>query len=67
MPAFIARATAGVNGAASKGEIINRSTPWVTKLSTCEVCVLSLPAAVGDLAIRMRIALASSIRSLLTC
>src|ERR1700721_1448075 len=44
MPAFMARATAGVSGAASKGEIISRSTPWVMKLSTCEVCVLSLPA-----------------------
>ena len=34
----------GVSGAASNGEISSRSTFWVMKLSTCEVCVLTLPA-----------------------
>ena len=44
MPAFIARATTGVSGAASNGEIRIRSTFWVMKLSICEVWVLTLPA-----------------------
>ena len=42
--AFIARATTGVSGAASNGEMRMRSTFWVMKLSICEVWVFTLPA-----------------------
>ena len=48
MPAFIARATTGVSGEASKGEIRMRSTFWVMKLSICEVWVFTFawPSAI---------------------
>ncbi len=67
MPASIARFTAGVSGAASKGEIRRRSTFWVMKLSTCEVCVLTLPAPSAICSVNCGTALAAAVNSSLTC
>src|SRR4051794_14354260 len=67
MPASTARFTAGVRGAASNGEMSSRSTFWVTKLSTCEVCVLSLPAPSAMCSSNCGVCAAIAVSSLLTC
>ena len=67
MPAFIARATTGVSGAASNGEIRMRSTFWVMKLSICEVCVFTLPAPSAICSVNCGTAFAAAVSSSLTC
>ena len=67
MPAFIARATTGVSGAASKGEIRMRSTFWVMKLSICEVWVFTLPAPSAICSVNCGTFAAAAVSSSLTC